>query len=109
MSHKACRRQFTDLRFIERWLKGAVELIERFDERKASQAGFHDHISLHAGAHLDVEHAIQKLHIGPTLFGSFLGELIQTLWYACQFQAFQNSLQVLIAVLVHDTSPSSWS
>jgi len=33
----------------------------------------------------------------------------QALWHAGQFQAFQNRLQVLIAVLVHDTSPSRQS
>jgi hypothetical protein len=84
VSHKPSRRQFTDLRLIERWLKGEVKLLERFDKRKASQACFHGHIPLHTGTHLDVEHAIQKLHIGPTLFGCFLGELIQALWYTHQ-------------------------
>src|SRR6266702_5064597 len=109
MSHKPSRRQFTDLRLIEGWLKGEVKLLERLDERKTSQACFHGHISFHTSAHFDVEHAIQKLHIGPTLFGCFLGELIQALWHSCQFQAFQDRLQVLIAVIVHDTSPSSRS
>src|SRR5436190_14149310 len=106
MSHKPSRRQFTDLRLIERWLKGEVKLIERLDERKTSQACFHGHISLHTSAHFDVQDAIEKLHVGPTLLGCFLGELIQALRYACQLQAFQNRLQVLIAVFVHDTSPS---
>src|SRR5947209_5233685 len=107
MSHKPCRRQFTELRLIERWLKGEVKLLERLDERKAGQTCFHGHIALHTGAYFDVEHAIQKLDIGPTLFGGFFGELIQTLWHTHQLQTFQNCLQVLIAVLVHDTSPSS--
>jgi len=84
MSHKASRRQFTDVRLIECWLKGEVKLIERLHERKASQACFHGHIPLHTGAHFHVEHPIEKLHIGPTLFGGFFGELIQTLGYSCQ-------------------------
>src|SRR6266568_1182155 len=53
MSHKPSRRQFTDLRLIERWLKGEVKLLERLDERKASQAGFHGHIPLNTGTHLE--------------------------------------------------------
>lgn len=109
MSHKPSCRQFPDLRLIEGWLKGEVKLLERLDERKVSQAGFHGHIPLHTGTHLDVEDPIQKLHVGPTLFGGLLGELIEALWYSCELQAFQNGLQVLIAMLVHNPSPSSWS
>src|SRR5438552_18782850 len=54
MSHKASRRQFTDLRRISCWLKGEVKLIERLNERKASQACFHGHIPLHTGAHFEL-------------------------------------------------------
>jgi len=79
MSHKASRRQFTDLRRISRWLKGEVELIECLDERKARQACFHGHISLHTRTHLNVKDPIEKLHVGPTLFGRFFGQLIQAL------------------------------
>jgi hypothetical protein len=61
MRHEPRRRQFTDLRLVERWLKGEVKLFERLGERKASQAGFHGHIPLHTGTHLDIEDAIQKL------------------------------------------------
>src|SRR2546423_3165182 len=109
MSHEPSRRQFTDLHLIERWLKREVKLIECLDERKARQACFHGHISLHTGTYLYIEDAVQKLYIGPTLFGCFLGQLIQALWHACQLQAFQNRLQVLIAVLVHNTSCNTWS
>jgi hypothetical protein len=109
MSHKPSRRQLTDLCLIKGWLKGEVKLIERLDERKTGQACFHGHISLHTSAHFDVEDAIQKLHVGPTFPGCFLGELIQALGYSCQLQAFQDRLHVLIAVLVHDTSPISRS
>jgi len=53
-------------------------------------------------------HTIQKLDIGPTFFGRFLGELIQALWHPRELQAFQDSLQVFIAVIIHqDTSQSS--
>ena len=84
MSHKPSRRQFTDLRLVEGWLKGEVKLRERLGERKASLAGFHGHIPLHTGTHLDIQDAIQKLHVGPTLLSRFLGELVQALWHACQ-------------------------
>src|SRR5947199_8456419 len=100
MSHKPCCRQFADLCRISRWLKGEVKLLKCLDERKASQACFHGHIPLHTSTHLNVEDAIQKLHIGPTLFGCFLSELIQALWHTHQLQTFQNRLQVLIAVSV---------
>jgi hypothetical protein len=58
MSHEACRCQFSDLHLVERWLKGEVKLIERLDEREASQARFHGHIPFHAGTHFYVKHTI---------------------------------------------------
>src|SRR5256885_13352715 len=100
MSHKSSRRQLTDLRLVERWLKREVKLIECLDERKARQACFHGNVWLNRGTHFYFEDGIKKLSLGPILFGCFLGQLIQALRHSGHLQAFRNALQGLLPVVV---------
>ncbi len=54
--------------------------------------------------------AIEKLDIGPTFFGCWITQVDpDALARVSTRTAFENRLQVGIRVIVHDTSPSSWS
>jgi hypothetical protein len=77
-------------------LEVEIEVGQRFDERKVRELGLGQHPPLGAGGGFGIQQAVQEIEVGKFLFARLLGNGIDQLRHALEFQALEVRLDALI-------------